>query len=196
MNYTVEYRKNSMPLHDFRQKYQDQEKYIAYCRECPRYNTAWSCPPLPFNVDSYLERFNCINVMCAKINLSPQIIDEADTPDKIKTVGWNILLSVKLNMEEKLRQLEKHILGSVSLSSGGCNLCKVCSRKDNMPCRQPDKMRYSLDAFGFDLTVITKDMFDINILWCKERLPEYFTLIHGILTEDEISESLWDSYWE
>ncbi len=71
--------------------------------------------------------------------------------------------------------MEEQIPGSISISSGGCNLCNECNRKDGLPCRQPDKMRYSLDAFGFDLTAITKDMFDIDILWCKERLPDYST---------------------
>ena len=190
MTYSVEYRKNSMPLSTFRQKYQDRKKYMAYCRECPRYNTVWSCPPLAFDVDGYLNRFSCVNVLCAKIILSSNVIAEADTPEKIKAVGWEILLAVKLGMEEKLRQLEKQISGSVSLSSGGCNLCNGCTRKDGQPCRQPDKMRYSLDAFGFDLTAITKDMFDIDILWCKERLPDYFTLIHGILTKEEMPDEL------
>lgn len=193
MDYTVAYRKSSMPLTVFRQKYQNREKYMAYCRECPRYNTVWSCPPLTFDVDAYLERFALVNVLCAKIILSRQVIAEADTPEKIKTVGWEILLSVKLDMEEKLRRMEKYIPESVSLSSGGCNLCKVCSRKDGLPCRLPDKMRYSLDAFGFDLTAIAKDMFDIDILWCKERLPDYFTLIHGIMTTDEMPGNLWDT---
>ncbi len=194
MNYTIEYHKNSMPLHDFRQRYQNREKFLAYCRECPRYNTVWSCPLLSFNVNAYLERFSWINVLCAKINLGNRVIREANTPEKIKTVGWEILQSVKLDMEEKLRGLEKHISGSVSLSSGGCSLCKVCSRKNGQPCRQPDKMRYSLDAFGFDLTAITKDMFGIDILWCKERLPDYFTLIHGILTENDVPEELWQTH--
>lgn len=191
--YNLEYRKNSMPLPNFRQNYQDREKYIAYCRECPRYDTTWSCPPLSFDVDDYLERFSWIGVLCAKINLTEEVIAEADTPEKIKSVGWEILLSVKLGMEEKLRRLEKDISGSVSLSSGGCNLCSECSRKDSAPCRQPNKMRYSLDAFGFDLTAITKDMFDIDILWCRERLPDYFTLIHGILTKDIVSDTLWET---
>ena len=193
MDYSVEYRKNSILLSDFQQKYQDREKYMAYCRECPRYNTVWSCPPLYLDVDAYLGRFAWGNILCAKIILSSHVIAEADMPEKIKTMGWEILLSVKLDMDEKLRQLEKHIPGSVSLSSGGCNLCKVCSRKDGQPCRQPDKMRYSLDAFGFNLTAITKDMFDIDILWCKERLPDYFALIHGILTEDEVPDELWET---
>ena len=192
MDYSVEYRKSSMPLTVFRQKSQDHDKYMAFCRKCPRYNTVWSCPPLAFDVNAYLERFSWVNVLCAKIILSNHVITKADTPEKIKTVGWEILLAVKLDMEEKLRQMEKHISGSVSLSSGGCNLCKECSRKDGKPCRQPDKMRYSLDAFGFDLTAITKDMFDIDILWCKEQLPDYFTLIHGILTEEEVPDDLWE----
>ena len=170
-----------MPMSDFCSKYQDREKYMVYCRECPNYGTVWSCPLLSFEVDDYLSKFEWVNILCAKIILSDRTIAEADTSEKIKSTGWEILLAVKLDMEEKLRRLEKSIPGSVSLSFGGCNLCKECSRKDGQPCRQPDKMRYSLDAFGFDLTAITKDMFDIDILWCKERLPDYFTLIHGIL---------------
>ena len=190
MNYTVEYQKNSMPLTDFRQKYQNREKYMAYCRACSNYNMVWSCPSLSFDVDDYLAKFSRIHVLCAKIVLSSHILAEADTPEKIKTVGWEILSEVKRNMEEKLRGVEKRIPESVSLSSGGCHLCKECSRKDGQPCRQPDKMRYSLDAFGFDLSAIAKDVFAIDILWCKDRLPDYFTLIHGLLTKDEMPTNL------
>ncbi|WP_298594523.1 DUF2284 domain-containing protein [uncultured Mitsuokella sp.] len=193
MTYITEYRKSAMPLPGFRQKYQDREKYMTYCRECPNYGTVWSCPPLSFEVEEYLSGFAWVNILCAKIILSDRTIAEADTPEKIKSVGWEMLLAVKLGMEEKLRHLEKALPGSVSLSSGSCNLCSACSRKDGKPCRQPDKMRYSLDAFGFDLSAITKDMFAIDILWCKDRLPDYFTLIHGILTKDEMPADLWDS---
>jgi hypothetical protein len=50
-----------------------------------------------------------------------------------------------------------------------------------------------MDAFGFDLSAITKDMLGIDIMWCKCRLPDYFTLIHGILTMEEVSEKVWQS---
>lgn len=190
MNYTVEYQKNSMPLTDFRQKYQNREKYMAYCRACTNYNMVWSCPPLSFDVEEYLAEFGWIHVLCARIVLSSHVIAEADTPEKIKAMGGKILSEVKRNMEEKLRSVEKRIPESISLSSGGCHLCKECSRRDGQPCRQPRKMRYSLDAFGFDLSAIAKDMFAIDILWCKDRLPDYFTLVHGLLTKDEKSAAL------
>ncbi|WP_027406611.1 DUF2284 domain-containing protein [Anaerovibrio sp. RM50] len=191
MNYSVEYHTNHITISDFRGKYQNQEKFMAFCRECPRYNSTWSCPPLFFDVDKYLDKFTYIYVICAKIKLSSHTIAEADTSGKIKDMGWEIVSSVKTDLDEKLLDMEKHIPDSVALSSGGCIFCEACSRKEGLPCRQPDKMRYSMDAFGFDLTAITKDMFSIDIQWCKDRLPDYFTLIHGLLSKTTIPEKLW-----
>lgn len=50
-----------------------------------------------------------------------------------------------------------------------------------------------MDAFGLDLTTITKDVFHIDILWCRDRLPEYFTLIHGLLAKEPVPGTLWES---
>ena len=191
MDYRLEYRKGSLPMAVFRERYQDRDRFIGYCWECPRYDTVWSCPPLDFDADAYLKRFAWVNVVGTKVILSKKVIEEADTVEKVKAVGWEIVSAVKLVPEDKMRQLEGKVPGSVSLSSGGCNLCKECSRKEGKPCRLPEKMRYSLDAFGFDLSAITKDMLGIDILWCRDRLPEYFTLIHGLLTADEMPEVAW-----
>ena len=191
--YRVEYRTDHVEMARFREKYQDREKFMAFCRECPRYDARWSCPPLSFDVDSFLEPYARINLLCAKIDLDGETIRAADTAEKIKTMGWDIVSTVKLDLEGRLRKLETQIPGSLSLSSGGCSLCESCTRKTGAPCRQPDKMRYSLDAFGFDLTAITKDMFHIVILWCKDSLPKYFTLIHGLLADQPVSEALWTS---
>jgi predicted metal-binding protein len=138
-----------------------------------------------------LDKYTYVYVVCAKITLKEQIIREADTPDKVKDMGWKILCEVKAKLEEQLRDMEELVPESISLSSGGCNNCDICTRKDGIPCRLPDKMRYSMDAFGFDLTAITKDLFDIDIQWCKDGLPEYFTLIHGLLTKNAVAEELW-----
>lgn len=97
----------------------------------------------------------------------------------------------KARIERKLRAIKTRMSRSVSLSSGGCSLCETCTRKENLPCCKPDEMRYSMDAFGFDLTAITKELFHIEILWCKDSLPEYFTLIHALLSKESVSESLW-----
>jgi len=35
-------------------RYRDTEKFIAYCKECNRYNACHACPPFDFNTDEYL----------------------------------------------------------------------------------------------------------------------------------------------
>ena len=192
MMYSVDCQKNFITIEEFKGKYQNREKFLAYCKECPRYNNTWSCPPLAFDVNEYLDKYTYVYVVCAKITLTDQVIREADTPDKVKDMGWKILCEVKANLEEKLRSMERLVPESISLSSGGCNNCNICTRKDGIPCRLPDKMRYSMDAFGFDLTAITKDLFDIDIQWCKDSLPKYFTLIHGLLTKSKVKDELWN----
>ncbi len=193
MDYSVEYKLGHIEMPRFQRKYQDREKFMAFCQECPRFNSVWSCPPLSFAVDKFLSRYAWINLLCAKINLDGNIIQAADTKEKIKTIGWDIVSTVKIGIDEQLRKLEAQIPGSVSLSSGGCILCDSCTRKEGLPCRQPDKIRYSFDAFGFDLTAITKDVFQIEILWSKDSLPEYFTLIHALLTNEPVAPVLFES---
>ncbi|WP_143555478.1 DUF2284 domain-containing protein [Selenomonas ruminantium] len=102
MDYSVEYRKNSIGMELFRQKYHDREKYLAYCRECPKYNTVWSCPPLQIDADAYLSKYAWVNVVGAKIILDQTVIEKADTPDKIKSEGWRIVTKVKHKVEAVL----------------------------------------------------------------------------------------------
>lgn len=193
MGYRARYRTSAIEMPRFRQSYQDRERFMAYCRECPRYDALWSCPPLSPDVDRFLDSYGWVHLLCVKIDLDDETIREADTAEKIKATSWDIVSTVKLDVEERLRRLETKVPGSLSLSSGGCNLCESCTRKSGNPCRQPDRMRYSLDAFGFDLTAITKDLFHIEILWCKDRLPEYFTLIHALLANEPVPADLWKS---
>ena len=193
MGYRVRYRTNAIEMPRFRQSYQDREKFMAFCRECPRYDALWSCPPLSLDADKFLDAYGWVHLLCVRIDLEDKTIREADTAEKIRATGWDIVSTVKLDVEERLRRLETEIPDSLSLSSGGCNLCENCTRKTGAPCRQPDKMRYSLDAFGFDLTAITRDLFQIEILWCRDRLPQYFTLIHALLAQEPMPADRWAS---
>ncbi len=193
MGFQLEYRTRPIEMERFRRTYQDRERFLACCRECPRYEARWSCPPLSFDVDDFLAPYAWANLLCARIFLDDGTIRAADTPEKMKTMGWNIVSQVKFELEERLREMEERVPGSLSLSSGGCHRCDPCAREAGQPCRQPDQMRYSLDAFGFDLTAITQDLFGIEILWCRERLPDYFTLIHGILSAAPVPGEVWEA---
>lgn len=49
-----------------------------------------------------------------------------------------------------------------------------------MPCRHPEKVRPSLEAFGFDISRTLSELFGIRLLWGKDGvIPEYLTLVCG-----------------
>lgn len=175
---------NSVHLSEFINKYQHQEKFMAFCKDCHNYNTLWSCPPLQIDANQFLQSFNYIYIIGVKVIYHPETIKLANTPEKVKEITMLTLREVKKKLANELLALEAQIPGSISLASGGCHICRRCSRLDSLPCNHPEKMRYSLDSFGFDLTAITSDLLQIDLKWTKDRLPEYYTLIHALLTKN------------
>lgn len=182
--YHTKIKVGSMRLSDFINKYQDQEKFMAYCRECKNYKSRWSCPPLQFNANEFLQDFHYIYLFGVQVIYDAETIKSADTPEKIRDITTQTLKEVKNKLANELLALEVKYPGSISLASGGCHLCEHCKRTDNHPCVYPEKMRYSLDSFGFDLTAITSELLQIELKWSKDSLPEYYTLIHALLTNN------------
>ncbi len=199
--YQTEMFQAEVAMTDFIAKYRDADKFIEYCRACPNYNTRWSCPTLTFEPSERLAEYDRIHLVSVKMTYDEQTIAAADTPEKVKKTTWDTLFVEKRAMEEVLIGLEEELVGTLSLSSGGCHICEVCSRVDKQACRFPDKMRHSLDAFGFDLTAITEQELGINLCWSKGNLPPYYTLIHALLlpanvtiTDDELNQHILDKW--
>ena len=90
MRFHAEYQTSQMETGLFRQKYQDREKFMAFCRECPHYNELWSCPPLSFDADEFFAPYEWVNLLCVQIHLDEETIRTADTAEKIKAAGWEI----------------------------------------------------------------------------------------------------------
>ena len=69
---------------------------------------------------------------------------------------------------------------------GSCIICDECERKYGRECKEPERVRVSPESLGFDITGILKDYFDIELKWSKDSLPEYYTLLSGLLSKDHI----------
>lgn len=181
---------NSEKVPEFIRKYRHQEDFLIFCKDCKNYNSLWSCPPLSIDVDQFLRDFDYVYVIGVKVIYEPEIIKITDTAEKIKDITTRSLQEVKNKLSATLLALERQIPNSASFSSGGCSLCQCCQRSNHLPCRQPEKMRHSLEAFGFDLTAITADLLQIELQWSKNSLPEYYTLIHALLTKQPLGNML------
>ena len=190
----IEHSFASLPLEQAIARYRDPERFIGYCRECERWNKCWACPPLTVEPEQYLRPYRWATFVAAKIIFDDDERARATSPDALRVIAWDALIKEKTRLFEALLRCESLVPNSVQLGSGGCHLCEVCARIDGAPCRHPEKLRYSLDAFGFDMTKIAQELLGIRLLWSNGReLPEYYTLVHALLSENEALAAIRDS---
>lgn len=150
------------------------EKFLPACRQCPRYNTRWTCPPFDFDPMDVWGGYT-------GLRLYARILD-ADGAGQPMDDATEALLREKRLYREKLRQWEQAAPGSQMLLAGTCDQCQVCEKSQGRPCHSPELLRYSIEALGGDVEGCLQYYFHMPVLWGREgRAPEYLVLVGGLL---------------
>jgi predicted metal-binding protein len=64
-----------------------------------------------------------------------------------------------------------------------------CTRIKGKPCISPDKVRPSLESFGFDVSKTSLQLLNVEMKWSLEGvLPPYFVLVSGFLTNADVGQ--------
>lgn len=80
---------------------------------------------------------------------------------------------LKSEMEELAYNLEKQC-EVYALLSGTCSLCKRCNCTPGLLCKNLDRMRYSMEATGLDVSGLMKDKMNMPLLgYNNKTLPKY-----------------------
>ena len=171
-----------VPVFDFVNTCVNVSGVHAYCRDCPDYNKRWSCPPYDFSVEAYWKRFSRILLYEEKVLITPNRQVEVYSQEEINAISRSILAPTKRRVTDYLLVLEGQNPGSRALFAGNCELCGSCTKEKSIPCIHPDKMRYSIEALGGNVSLAAQIYFDDTVLWAKEgHLPKYLLLIGGLL---------------
>jgi len=173
--YTVERFEKEIDVAEYVEKYVNVEEFEGYCKACPNYNTVWSCPPYDFSSEGYWKKYKKLLVIARKIIFKGEV-----TPEQ----SYEIMQEVKADMAKELYELELKVPGSISLSAGSCDLCKDtgCTRKEGLPCRHPEAMRYSIESIGGNVGLTVSKLLGIQLEWIEEgKVPSYFVLAGGLL---------------
>ena len=148
---------------------------------CPNYNKKWSCPPYSPDYCQYIEGKKFIYTFFLRLDLSQMNYIKNDY---LKIKAANTIL--KSRMDKFLQ----HITNQNDykyISSGSCRLCKPCNKKRELPCAHPNKMTYSFEALGIDVSKLVNMVFDKPLLWYKKgHLPQYTSIVCGLLTDSQI----------
>jgi predicted metal-binding protein len=176
-----------IPTLEYIEGFRDADRFIAFCKECKQYLTCWACPPYNFDTLEYISNYKKVFIIGTKVVPEINVTTSND-----KEYGRNLLANVRVQLDEKLLNLEKEYPDSKVFFAGTCFHCPngECPRSLGLPCVQPDKIRYSLESFGFDIGKTCSDLLHLELKWSKQgELPEYLVLVSGLFTNEDIVAS-------
>lgn len=173
--YTAEDYFVSLSTSEYIRRFYDAKRINGYCRQCNNYNRSWACPPFSHDTEAELRRFSQVMLIATKI-----IPAGCDIP---ASEAIPLIIAERSRLEPKLLEMERKLSGRSFSFAGSCLHCEEgeCTRLQGKPCRHPDMVRPSLEAYGFDVGRTASDLFGITLLWSHDNLlPAYLTLVCGL----------------
>lgn len=174
MSYSVEALEREVPVKTFLRDCVDVERFLGDCQACENYAKRWSCPPFSFPPPRLWRQFERLHLSVRILHPSPE-----ETRSGLLAGMWE----EKEKLLSELLEMERRRTGALALSAGSCALCgDNCARPHGAPCRNPERMRRSIESLGGDLTKAMELYFHRSIAWAKNgEIPSYLTLIGGLL---------------
>ncbi len=125
---------------------------ICESNQCGGYGACWMCPP----------HIGPIEELMAQVRRYPygllyQTI--AQIEDSFDIEGMFAASAEHAQVSQRVHAAVVPLVAgdSLHLSCGGCHLCKICAKREDQPCRIPDKALSSLEGYGVDVYNTTKD---------------------------------------
>lgn len=174
--YNVEDFTCELPLEEYINNFRNQEKFLEACKSCSNFNNRWGCPPFDYDVEKMMAGYHNIKLYATRITpieqgLPLDLYDLFLAPEKERVESMLLAYETKCN-------------GRAFCHVGKCRFCAEtpCARLDHKPCRHPDKVRPSLESFGFDITKTLNQLFGITIHWSKDgKMPPYLMLVCAVI---------------
>ncbi|MEM0203105.1 MAG: DUF2284 domain-containing protein [Archaeoglobaceae archaeon] len=118
------------------------------CRNCRNYDKSPSCPP---NAPSWKEFKELLQHYRKALLIKFEIGEDFENEKR------EIL---KFLLEKERELMRKGYTFALALFPGNCNLCEKCE----VPCKFPEKMRFSLSAVGVEVVKLAKISSEENAL--------------------------------
>lgn len=182
--YTIEEFTREISVEEYLARFHNPDEVWGYCRACEKYGRQWGCPPFDFDVVERLSRYSTIRLIATKITL----LDRSILPCEINSV----LQPERARLERQLLEMERDCNGLACTYIGECLHCEKgrCSRLCGAPCRHPDLIRPSLEAYGFDVVKTLCELFGLDLEWpTATTSPSHIILTTALLYSSIVENS-------
>lgn len=181
--YVAERKTMTLSTREYVEKYVDREATMKACVDCPNYDNNWACPSFNDNPYRYWQEYDNIMLILTKINFTNEAQQKKHSLEELGRIIDNTLFMEKTKLVPELEEEEKKVDG-IYLSAGFCTNCSECTRINNVPCKYPDRCRYSIESLGGLVGDTLSGVFDENIKWIdmdEGKLPENLSLLMAVL---------------
>ena len=151
-------------------RYHDPVRIQAYCRSCEKYGKYWACPPF---AEQPLPNFPAWTHAILVTRKSP--VHTGATPDEL----LQLFLASRQILNDMLKQWEQP--GTVSVGAGHCSGCSACTRSKGVKCCAPERIQYSLEGLGFDVTGLIEGLAGQSLHWPASGIPDYLVTVGALL---------------
>ena len=163
----------------------NKEKFNGLCKSgCPNYGKKWSCPPHAPSFQDFTTGWKNLHILYIRA-ATDQFTYVKNNYLKIRAA--NSIL--KSRADKFLRKMTEQ--KGKFISTGSCRLCKPCKCKSGAACTHLNKMTFSFEALGVDVSMLVDKYFRVPLLWYKPNsLPEYTAVVCGLLTNESFSDKI------
>lgn len=123
---------------------------ICEGNSCGNFGQCWMCPPYLGDIEELMAKVKTYSHGLLYQTIS-EIEDSFDIEGMFEAGKRHSELSQKMEQSGEMPEKRLH------LSCGGCRLCERCARRDDQPCRYPDKALGSMEGYGIDVYRTTKE---------------------------------------
>ena len=172
--YTAEVKTAALPVPSWLERFHRPRELADACAGCPSHGRIWSCPPDVPAADALFAPYGTVHVVGLKLTWSPEIrARAAESREQAEELRRALYDPAAAALSASLLELERAVPGSWSVAARQCWRCARCARLDGLPCREPDRMRYSFSGLRFDLSSMARELLDVGLLWAARGFPSY-----------------------
>jgi len=124
---------------------------ICATNACGMYGKCYMCPPDVGDIDE---------LMAQIANFDHALVYQTVTEleDSFDFEGMIAAKKKSYPLAQSLRRMfaDMNVTRVLHLGVGGCGVCEDCAKKENEPCRFPEKAMPSLEAYGVNVSELAK----------------------------------------
>jgi len=168
----------------FYENFSKFDRVQGFCKNCPRYNTNFSCSPVEdINIENFVKQYDKAKIVVTQLLFKKEYYEKEFTKKEFDEFINSTFIKEREYIKEIIKNEENDHSKSISLT-GPCNYCRKDCKKVFDKCKYPEIRRFTLASLGLDANKILKELFDIDLILIEKKLPKYMNNVTVLLYTD------------